>query len=51
LAQGLRERAVIVRHFKQSRIDQYLRITVGTDTECATLIAALRDILGAASAA
>lgn len=51
LAQGLRERAVIVRHFKQPRIDQYLRITVGTDAECATLVAALRDILGAAPAA
>ena len=51
LAQGLRERSVIVRHFKQARIDQYLRITVGTDQECAALVAALRDILGAAPAA
>ena len=51
LAQGLRERSVIVRHFKQARIDQYLRVTVGTDQECAALIEALRDILGAVSAA
>lgn len=51
LAQGLRERSVIVRHFRQPRIDQYLRITVGTDQECAALIAALRDILGASPAA
>lgn len=50
LAQGLRERAVIVRHFRQPRIDQYLRITVGTDAECAALVAALRDILGAVPA-
>ncbi len=45
LAQGLRERSVIVRHFRQPRIDQYLRITVGTDAECAALVTALRDIL------
>lgn len=51
LALALRERAVIVRHFKQPRIDQYLRITVGTDAECATLVAALRDILGVLPAA
>ncbi|RJG03538.1 histidinol-phosphate transaminase [Noviherbaspirillum sedimenti] len=51
LAQSLRERSVIVRHFKQPRIDQYLRITVGTEAECAALVAALREILGAAPAA
>jgi len=28
-----------------ARIDQFLRITVGTDAECTALIAALRNIL------
>lgn len=41
LAVGLRERAIIVRHFKHSRIDQYLRISIGTSEECQQLVAAL----------
>ena len=45
LAQALRERSIIVRHFKLPRIDQFLRITVGTDGECQALVAALREIL------
>src|SRR5574343_2068664 len=48
LAQALRARNIIVRHFKLPRIDQFLRITVGTDGECQALIAALRDILAGA---
>lgn len=46
LAQALRDRSIIVRHFKLPRIDQFLRITVGTDAECKALTQALRDILG-----
>jgi histidinol-phosphate aminotransferase len=34
-----------VRHFKQARIDQFLRITIGTDAQCAALVAALGEIL------
>ncbi|MFA5913064.1 MAG: histidinol-phosphate transaminase [Burkholderiales bacterium] len=46
LAASLRERGIIVRHFsKPARIEPFLRITVGTDAQCVTLIAALRDIL------
>lgn len=45
LAAALRERSIIVRHFRLPRIDQFLRITVGTDGECAALAAALRAIL------
>jgi histidinol-phosphate aminotransferase len=42
----LRERSIIVRHFKNpARIAPFLRITVGTDIQCAALVAALRDIL------
>lgn len=37
LAAKLRERAIIVRHFKQSRIQQFLRITVGNESEINTL--------------
>jgi len=46
LTAELRKRAIIVRHFKAPRIDQFLRITVGTDEQCAILIEALREILG-----
>ena len=45
LAAALRERSIIVRHFKQPRIDQYLRITIGTNEQCMVLLAALREIL------
>ena len=45
LAKALRERSIIVRHFKLPRIEQFLRITVGTDGECQALVAALREIL------
>lgn len=45
LAADLRARSIIVRHFRQPRIDQFLRITVGTDEQCAILVAALREIL------
>lgn len=45
LAAALRERAIIVRHFAAPRIDQYLRITVGTEAQCDALVAALQAIL------
>jgi histidinol-phosphate aminotransferase len=45
LATALRARAVIVRHFRQPRIEQFLRITVGSDAQCARLVEALREIL------
>ncbi len=45
LAQALRERAILVRHFSSPGIDQYLRISIGTDDECAQLAAALADIV------
>ncbi len=46
LAQSLRERGIIVRHFEQARIRQFLRISVGTDAQCRALAGALREILG-----
>jgi histidinol-phosphate aminotransferase len=45
LAAGLRERAIIVRHFKLPRIDNFLRITVGTPEQCTALIEALKILV------
>ncbi|MBW7901574.1 MAG: histidinol-phosphate transaminase [Rhodocyclaceae bacterium] len=45
LAAALRERGIIVRHFRSPRIEQHLRITIGTDAQCMALLAALREIL------
>ncbi|WP_322010331.1 histidinol-phosphate transaminase [Paraburkholderia sp. J12] len=41
----LREQEIFVRHFNAARIDQHLRITIGTDDECDTLVAALNGIV------
>ncbi|PAY07320.1 histidinol-phosphate transaminase [Bradyrhizobium sp. UFLA03-84] len=45
LAAKLRERGVLVRHFQKPRIEDFLRITVGTDDECGRLIALLREMV------
>lgn len=45
LAASLRGKDIIVRHFAQPRIDQYLRITIGTDQQMALLIDALTEII------
>jgi histidinol-phosphate aminotransferase len=45
LAAALRENAILVRHFAQSRIRDYLRITVGTDAQVDRLIEVLGRIL------
>ncbi|OBY88573.1 MULTISPECIES: histidinol-phosphate transaminase [unclassified Pseudomonas] len=42
LAAALREEGVIVRHFKQQRINQFLRISIGTEEQNQALIEALR---------
>ncbi|MDQ8022781.1 MAG: histidinol-phosphate transaminase [Moraxellaceae bacterium] len=45
LAAALRERSIIVRHFRQpARISQFLRITIGTEQQCALLVDALTSI-------
>jgi histidinol-phosphate aminotransferase len=44
---ALRRQGIIVRHFKLPRIDQHMRITVGTDEQCAALVVALREIISA----
>jgi len=44
----LRERNIIVRYFNKPRIEDYLRITVGTDEQCDALVEAFTAILGQA---
>lgn len=46
LAAALRERGIIVRHFRHpERIAPFLRITIGTDAQCDVLISALKAIV------
>jgi len=45
LAARLRERGIIVRHFRLPRIDQHLRITIGTPDQNGALLSALTEIL------
>ncbi|MBF7688905.1 histidinol-phosphate transaminase [Acinetobacter rathckeae] len=45
LATKLREQGIIVRHFNQERIDQFLRITVGTDEQNMRLVGALKNLI------
>ena len=45
LYQQLRERGIIVRHFKAPRIDAFLRITIGTDEQNQELIGALEELV------
>jgi histidinol-phosphate aminotransferase len=42
---SLRDRSIVVRYFDQPRIDDFLRITVGSDRDCAVLLDALQDLL------
>ena len=46
LASELRSRRIIVRHFKQERIDQFLRITLGSEQQNQLLVQVLTEILG-----
>ncbi len=50
LAAALRQRAVLVRHFNAPRIADFLRITVGTDSQTDRLLEALASILAEAPA-
>lgn len=45
LADRLRDEGILVRNFGKPRIEDYLRITVGTEDECTRLLAALRQVL------
>jgi histidinol-phosphate aminotransferase len=45
LSRGLRDHNILVRHFTQARIDQFLRITVGTLDDCKRLHKVLAKLL------
>lgn len=45
ISQALRAQHILVRHFKLPRIDQFLRITVGTPEDCERLCKVLSDIV------
>src|SRR5690606_12851017 len=45
LSRALRAQNILVRHFKLPRIDQFLRITVGTPDDCERLCNTLTKIL------
>jgi histidinol-phosphate aminotransferase len=44
--EALRARNILVRYFPVRNLENALRITIGTDEECAALVAAIKDILG-----
>ena len=45
LLAALRQRRILVRHFSQPRIQQFLRISVGTHADHVTLLEALRSLV------
>nr|WP_255570654.1 histidinol-phosphate transaminase [Cohnella sp. CFH 77786] len=45
LFQELKQRGVLVRYFNQPRIDNYLRISIGTDEEMDTFLKVLEEVL------
>lgn len=45
LSEELRTRGILVRHFSQKRIDNWLRISIGTTAECKALVSAIDEIL------
>ena len=45
ISAGLRALGVLVRHFKLPRIEQYLRISIGTPAQCDALVQALGSVL------
>jgi histidinol-phosphate aminotransferase len=46
LMAALRERGILVRHFKKNRIADYLRVTMGTDAEMDSFLEACTAIIG-----
>ncbi len=46
LYQSLKEQGILVRHFNQDRISDFIRITIGTRKECEQFIASVKSLLG-----
>lgn len=42
---GLKERGVLVRHFRQRRVDGFVRITIGDDSQMRALLSATDDMM------
>ena len=42
----LKERQILVRYFKHPRIQNYVRISIGTDGEIDRLLSAIQEIMG-----
>lgn len=45
LAGDLRSKNILIRHFEKPRIENFLRITIGTQSECEFLIENMREIV------
>ncbi len=45
IAAALRKKNIFVRHFSKPRIDNYLRISIGTDEEMDTVFAVLKEVI------
>ena len=45
---GLRQRGILVRHFTKERIQDFVRITVGTQTQMERLVEAVKEMTGGA---
>ena len=45
LQKALRARGILVRHFNQPRIEEYLRVSIGTDEEMAAFCAAMAELV------
>ena len=43
---GLRQRGILVRHFRKERIKDYVRITIGTQAQMERLVRALEEMTG-----
>lgn len=43
---GLRQRGILVRHFRKERIKDYVRITIGTQAQMERLVQALEEMTG-----
>jgi histidinol-phosphate aminotransferase len=42
---GLKKAGILVRHFNSSRIEDFLRISIGTDEECTALVETMKRLL------
>jgi histidinol-phosphate aminotransferase len=45
---GLRQRGILVRHFTKARIKDFVRITIGTQTQMERLVEAVKEMTGGA---